>query len=76
MESYALITFSPSLFFLGPALMPRGLKRCHWLLAVSAHWGSALISEWSKALPLTADCLSPLRAFPDGRVVLGIAADC
>ena len=51
------------------------LRRCHWLLAVSQHWGSALMAEWSKALPmtahylskalpLTAGCLSPLEGLP------------
>ena len=29
----------------------------------------ALMAAWSKALPLTDSCLSPLRACPDGRVV-------
>ena len=28
--------------------------------------GPALMAEWSRALPLTACCLSPLRACPDG----------
>ena len=39
---------------------PRGLRRFHWLLAVSHHWGFALMAEGSKALPLTAGCLAPL----------------
>ena len=42
---------------------PRGLRRFHWLLAVSHHWGSALIAEWSEALPLIAGCLAPLPCF-------------
>ena len=53
-----------------------GLRRCHWLLAVSHHWGPALMAVWSTALPLTVSCLSPLRACPDGRVVYGAATDC
>ena len=40
---------------------PRGLRRFHWLLAVSHHWGSALMAEWSEALPLIARCLAPMR---------------
>ena len=55
---------------------PCGLWHCHWLLAVSHHWGPALMAVWSMALQLTARCLSPLRACPDGRVVYGIATDC
>ena len=46
-----------------------GLTRCHWLLAISHHWGPVPMAVWSKALPLTASCLSILRACPDGRVV-------
>ena len=46
-----------------------GLRRCHCFLAVSHHWGPALMAVWSKALPLNASCLSPLRACPDGCVV-------
>ena len=37
---------------------PSGLEHCHWLLAVSHHWGPALMAKWSKALPLTACCLT------------------
>ena len=55
---------------------PCGLMHCHWLLAVSYHWGLALMAVWSNALPLTACCLSPLRARPDDWVVWGIATDC
>ena len=55
---------------------PRGLMHCHWLLAVSHHWGPVLMAEWSNALWLTACCLSPLRACPDGCVVLCIATNC
>ena len=32
--------------------------------------------EWSKWLPLTDPCLSPLRVCPDGRVFQGVASDC
>ena len=34
------------------------------------------MAVWSKVLPLTARCLSPLRDCPDGRVVKGAASDC
>ena len=34
------------------------------------------MAEWSKALPLTARFLSPLRACPDGCVVLVADTDC
>ena len=48
---------------------PSSLRRSHWLLSVSHHWGPALMDEQSKAQPLTAPCLSPLRTCPDGRAV-------
>ena len=35
-----------------------GLQHCHWLITVSHHWGPALVAEWSKALPLTAQSLT------------------
>ena len=34
------------------------------------------MAVWSKALTLTARCLSPLRACPDGHVVSEAASDC
>ena len=34
------------------------------------------MAEWSKVLLQTVCCLSPLRACPDGRVVVGVATDC
>ena len=43
-----------------------GMRHCHWLLGVSHRWGHALMAERSEALPLTARCLSSLRACPDG----------
>ena len=52
------------------------LRHCHWLLTASHHWGASLIAEWSTALPLTADFLSPLRDCPDGWVVYSVATDC
>ena len=60
----------------GPALMAMWSGRCHWLLAVSLRWGPALMAMWSNALPLTACCLSSVRAYPDGRVVWGVVTDC
>ena len=43
---------------------------------VSHHLGPALMAEWSEMLTLTGRCLSPLKACPNGRVVLGVASDC
>ena len=54
----------------GPVLMVEWSKALrYWLLTVSHHWGPALMVEWFKTLLLTAPCLSPLRACPDGWVV-------
>ena len=53
-----------------------GLRCCHWLLAVSHHWGPTLMAVWSEVLPLTAGRQSPLKACPDGCVVWGVAIDC
>ena len=55
---------------------PSGLRHCHWLLAVSHHWGPTLMAEWSIALSLTAHCLSTLKVCLDGQVVYSIATDC
>ena len=52
-----------------PDSKPCCLSCCHWLLAVSHHWGPALMAVWSKLLPLTASSVSPLRACPDTCVV-------
>ena len=38
--------------------------------------GPALMALWSYVMPLTASWLLPLRACPDGCVVLGNATDC
>ena len=57
-----------TLFLFGPLMQKVDSRIClvTWL---SSAGGPALMAEWSKVLPLTARCLSPLRACPDGQVV-------
>ena len=47
-------------------------------LALEGLKGPALMARWSRGLPLTASCLSPLRTCPDSRVVkvLPLTASC